>query len=48
MNKFGLLETALVCAFCETEVTVEVGYCLFCDEYKGVMTVKEFLEVYGE
>ena len=38
--------TTYVCAFCEHEC--DEGFCHFCQEYKGVMTLDEFVAYVGE
>ena len=37
----------LICCFCENIYAENVKFCGFCDEYKGLMTIKEFEEYYG-
>ena len=36
-----------ICCFCESTFSDDVRICGFCDEYKGIMTIKEFEEYYG-
>jgi hypothetical protein len=43
---------ALICVFCEGIVAEKIDYkrtqiCVTCNEYKGITTVREFLEVYA-
>jgi hypothetical protein len=38
----------LICCFCETEYNSETKICGFCNEYKGLMTIKDFETYYGE
>jgi len=53
MNNLETLSPdALICAFCEGFIANEIDYtktqfCVPCHEYKGVTTVREYLEVYA-
>ena len=43
---------SLMCVFCEGYIADAIDYsqtqyCVPCNEYKGVITVREFLEVYA-
>jgi hypothetical protein len=43
---------AIICVFCEGIVAeafdyTKTQYCVDCNEYKGLTTVKEYLEVYA-
>ena len=36
-----------VCAFCDGVVNQFVGYCVSCNDYKGVMLMSDFIENFG-
>ncbi len=43
---------SLICVFCEGHIADAIDYsqtqyCVPCNEYKGVTTLREFLEVYA-
>ena len=38
----------LICCFCETEYNSETKICSICNEYKGMMTIENFENCYGE
>lgn len=38
----------LICIFCSATVSEEMGYCLACDEYKGIMTIWQYAHHYPE
>jgi hypothetical protein len=37
----------LICAFCENVYKSGTKVCGKCEDYKGIMSVKEFDEIYG-
>jgi predicted ATP-dependent serine protease len=37
-----------ICVFCDNFVNQYAGYCKNCNDYKGVMLMSDFIEVYGE
>lgn len=41
-------KTQLMCCFCENLQPSDVQVCGWCGEYKGIMTVANFQEIYGE
>lgn len=52
INLDTLNPDALICAFCEGFIANEIDYsttqyCEPCFEYKGVTTVREYMEVYA-
>ena len=38
----------LICCFCENTYSKGTLFCVSCNEYKGLMTIKEFNSYYGE
>lgn len=43
---------AVICVFCENIVAEKIDYantqyCVDCNEYKGLTTVRDFMEVYA-
>ena len=40
--------STLICCFCENTYSKGTLFCGFCNEYKGLMTITEFDEYYGE
>ena len=36
-----------MCVFCENVLSLKSVYCADCNEYKGVMTIQDFLRTYG-
>lgn len=41
-------QTQLMCCFCENLISATENFCGGCGEYKGIMTVAQFQEIYGE
>jgi hypothetical protein len=40
--------TKLICCFCEKTYSAKTQFCNFCNEYKGLMTIKDFDNYYGK
>ena len=40
--------TKLICCFCEKVYSSETKFCVFCNEYKGLMSISDFDKIYGE
>jgi len=38
----------LICIFCSSAVGDEMQFCLACNEYKGIMTIREYANFYPE
>ena len=38
----------LICCFCEKEFSAETKFCVICNDYKGLMTIEDFENVYGK
>jgi hypothetical protein len=37
-----------ICVFCNQEFTDKPYYCGGCDEYKGIVTIEDYIQNYGD
>lgn len=37
----------MICSFCEKDLEIGARFCGYCNEYKGVMTITQFDEIYN-
>lgn len=44
-QQYGL--ESIICVFCETILEIDAMYCSTCNDYKGLMTVQQFNNTYG-
>ena len=38
----------LICCFCEKEFSAGTKFCVICNDYKGLMTIEDFENIYGK
>lgn len=40
--------TQFICAFCDTLIDEEVGYCEWCNRMDGALTIAQYQAIFGE
>lgn len=48
MTTLNIDTTQYICQFCMNEWTGHEYFCPYCREYKGIMTVSDYIDTYGE